>query len=106
MSDHGYALFIKRPRRIDDLRAACPDGQEREYVTAGRITLTKTDYENFAEDMLADRQFLEDGDSVCGVDGELLRCLEVRYRGCRERILVLPKRERVDMAALLTERDV
>ena len=105
MPEQGYAFFIKRPRRIEDLRRVHPTEQERKYETAKVITLAKTDYENFVTDLLVDRRFLEDNASLCSGDGNVIRCLKVTCRGCKESVLVVPRGAWVEIAAPSDERE-
>ena len=81
------AYFIRRPRRIEELRAE-EDGRRRPYRIVSSLRLGGMDYENFVTDLLADRAFLE-GIPGCGEDCTLVRCLCVTCRG-RDSVLVLP----------------
>lgn len=99
MSNHGFAFFVNRPRRIEELLCPHPIEQEQEYEVVKTIRLPKIDYENFATDMLVDRQFLEDNAALCS-KGEIIRCLKITRRGSSESILVVPAQAWVDIAAL------
>ena len=82
------AYFIRRPRRIEELRAE-ENGRRRPYRIVSSLRLGGMDYENFVTDLLADRAFLEDVPG-CGEDGKkVLCCLRVSCPG-REDILVVP----------------
>ncbi len=81
------AYFIRRPRRIEELRAE-ESGRRRPYRIVKTVCLVGMDYENFVTDLLADRAFLE-GIPGCGEDGPLVRCLCVTSRG-QDSVLVLP----------------
>ena len=81
------AYFIRRPRRIEELRAE-ENGQRRPYRIVSSLRLGGMDYENFVTDLLADRAFLENVPG-CGEDGKVLFCLRVSCSG-REDILVVP----------------
>ena len=81
------AYFIRRPRRIEELRAE-ESGRRRPYRIVKTVCLGGMDYENFVTDLLADRAFLENVPG-CGEDGPLVRCLCVTTRG-RDSVLVLP----------------
>ena len=81
------AYFIRRPRRIEELRAE-ENGQRRPYRIVKTLRLGGMDYENFVTDLLADRAFLENVPG-CGEVGPLVRCLCVTCRG-RDSVLVLP----------------
>ena len=54
------AYFVFRPRTAADLSPKNPDGKWREYRIVKTICLYRIDFENFATDLLADRQFIED----------------------------------------------
>jgi hypothetical protein len=81
------AYFIRRPRRIEELRAE-ESGRRRPYRIVSSLRLGGMDYENFVTDLLADRAFLENVPG-CGEVGPLIRCLCVTCRG-RDSVLVLP----------------
>ena len=81
------AYFIRRPRRIEELRAE-ENGRRHPYRIVSSLRLGWMDYENFVTDLLSDRAFLENVPG-CGEDGPLVRCLCVTTRG-REDILVVP----------------
>ena len=81
------AYFIRRPRRIEELRAE-ENGRRRPYRIVSSLRLGGMDYENFVTDLLADRAFLENVPD-CGEDGNVLCCLRVSCPG-REHILVVP----------------
>lgn len=101
MSKHGYAYFVKRPRRAEDLMRLHAVDEEREYEIAKTIVLSSIDYENFITDMLADRAFLEENAHLCSC-GNHLRCLFVHSRKSTEGILVVPDGAFVNIAALKT----
>ena len=81
------AYFLRRPRRIEELRAE-ENGLLRPYRIVKNLRLGGMDYENFVTDLLADRAFLENVPG-CGEVGPLVRCLCVTCRG-RDSVLVLP----------------
>lgn len=85
------AYFVHRPRTYRDLIKPHLPEVERQYEIVKVINPSGIAYENFSEDMLADRQFIEDNTALCG-EGDVLRCLFVRQRGKREGILVIPER--------------
>ena len=92
------AYFLRRPRRIEELRAE-EDGRRRPYRVISSLRLGGMDNENFVTDLLADRAFLEDVPG-CGEDGKVLCCLRVSCPG-REDILVVPDGTgHVELAAL------
>ena len=65
MELHGYAGFVERPRRIEDLIAPHPIEKERPFRIVTSAELTAIDYESFIKDMVADRQFIEDYGKCC-----------------------------------------
>ena len=81
------AYFIRRPRRIEELRAE-ETGQRHPYRIVKTLRLGGMDYENFVTDLLVDRAFLEDVPG-CGEDGKVLCCLRVSCPD-REDSLVVP----------------
>ena len=90
MDYFGYAYFVERPRRIDDLMVPHLIEKERPYRIVTEIQLPAIDYENFITDMLADRQFIEDHGRRCK-RGEVWDCLLVRRRGKPGGVLVMPE---------------
>ena len=54
------------------------------------VQLPKTDYENFINDMLADRKFIEDYGKRCKA-GDIWNCLLVQQRGRTDGVPVLPE---------------
>ena len=81
------AYFVFRPRRIEDLKLSNPDGKWMEYRIVRTICLSKIDFENFATDLLADRQFIEDNAMRCIERGD---CLLITNRECSDELLVIP----------------
>ena len=51
----GYAYFVERPRRIEDLTVPHLVEKERPFRIVTEVQLPAIDYENFITDMLADR---------------------------------------------------
>ena len=90
MDYFGYAFFVERPRRIEDLMVPHPLEKERLYRIVTEIRLPAIDYENFISDMLADREFIEDHGRRCK-KGEVWDCLLVRRRGCTDGVLIMPE---------------
>ena len=90
MEDLRAAYFLHRPRRISDLLVPHLLEQEHPYTIVGEVKLSLIDYENFTEDLLADRAFLERYDGPLSVDG-VYQCLLVREWSRTEGILVVPK---------------
>ena len=103
MSNHGFALFAERPRRINDLMRPYPIEKNREYEVVQTIQLDKIDYENFITDMVADRRFLEENAPLCSKKESVIRCLRVTQREIGEGILIVPDGAWVDIAALEPE---
>lgn len=101
MLDRGFAYFIERPRRIEELMCPQPIDQAREYEIVKVITLAGIDYENFITDMVADRVFLETNAHLCSKQDLVVKCLLVKCRKTDEGVLVVPDRAWVDIAALL-----
>lgn len=99
MSERGFAYFVERPRRIEELMKPHPAEREQEYEVVKTIRLAKLDYENFITDMVADRPFLEDNAALCS-KGELIRCLKITCRGNGSGVLVVPDEAWVEAAAL------
>ena len=93
MEYFGYAYFVERPRRIEDLMVPHPLEKERLYRIVTEIRLPAIDYENFISDMLADREFIEDHGRRCK-KGEVWDCLLVRRKGQPDGVLVMPEAER------------
>lgn len=92
MEQTGYAYFVRKPRVLEDLRKPHLLEQERPFAVAKTIKLRAIDYENFITDMVADRQFIEDGAALCS-RGEVWTCLLVQRRGSRDGVLVVPEDE-------------
>ena len=89
MEYSGYAYFVERPRRLEDLTVPHLVEKERPYRIVAEVRLPAIDYENFITDMLADRQFLSDHGRRCA-KGEVWSCLLVRRRGRADGVLVMP----------------
>lgn len=81
------AYFVKRPRRLDDLKALHPLTDEEPYEIIKEVALQAIDYENFTEDMLAARAFLEGIDLTAATQK---RCIFVRQRSHADGVLVVP----------------
>lgn len=90
MDVHGYAYFVERPRRIDDLMVLHPIEKEKPYRIVAEIRLPAIDYENIITDMMADRQFIEDHGCRCK-KSEVWDCLLVCRRGQTDGVLVMPE---------------
>ena len=93
------AYFVRRPDTIDDLMEPHPWGRELPFEIVKRLTLNKTEYENFIWDMFPEREFLRAGFGTCS-GGDPMRCLLVRCRGAKDGVLVTTRRpELVEYAA-------
>ncbi len=92
MELHGYAYFVERPRRIEDLMVPHLVEKERPYRIVTSVQLAAIDYENFITDMLADRQFIEDYGKRCK-KGDIWECLFVRRRGQSDGVLIMPEQD-------------
>ena len=90
MDYYGYAYFVERPRRIEELMTPHPIEKERPYRIVTEIQLPSIDYENFITDMQVDRQFIEDHGQRCQ-KGAVWDCLLVRCRGQSDGVLILPE---------------
>ena len=99
MEQRNRAYFIYRPRRLSDLRVPHRLEAERSYTLVEEIALPAIDYENFCEDLLADRVFLEEKAHLCR--GEGFPCLLVRERDKEGGVLVRPEGAFVSWAAAL-----
>ena len=95
----GYAYFIKRPRRIEDLQELHAVDAEQGYDIQKVVSLPRIDYENFITDMLADRAFLED--TPPQDDSGIFHCILIRQRGKKDGVLVVPAGTHVELAAYL-----
>ena len=85
----GKAWFVFEPRRIDDLAFGGQAGKWMEYHVVKTICLSQIDFENFATDLLADRQFIEDNIGLCVKRDD---CLLVTDRQRSSELLVIPWR--------------
>ena len=74
MKEHQTAFFLHRPRRISGLLVPNLLEQEHPYTIVTEVRLSHIDYENFTEDLLADRAFLERYDGPLSADG-VYQCL-------------------------------
>ena len=83
----GKAWFVFEPRRINDLAFGSQTGKWMKYHVVKTICLSRIDFENFATDLLADRQFIEDNISLCVEKGD---CLLVTDRQRTSELLIIP----------------
>ena len=85
----GNAYFVLYPRRISDLQKPHHLESEKHYHIVDEIRLSSIDYENFSEDLLADRAFLDHYQGPHTKDGAL-QCILVRYWNQTDGVLVVP----------------
>ena len=108
MTERATASFVKQPRTIHDLyRLHCLD-KERPYQIVKEIVLAAIDYENLCTDMLADRDFLEEGAGLCSL-GDPIKCMLIRHKTQAKGILVVPdadRRDSIGFAALAVTESV
>ena len=90
MEEPQTAYFLHRPRRIGELSVPHLLEQEHPYTIVTEVRLSHIDYENFTEDLLADRAFLERYDVPLSING-VYQCLYVHCRDRSDGILVVPK---------------
>ena len=81
------AFFVFRPRTVSDLGIGNADGNWREYRIVKTVCLSRIDYENFATDLLTDRQFIEDNAKLCAVPSD---CLLITGKQQQKELLVIP----------------
>ena len=86
----GNAYFVLYPRRINDLQKPHHLEAEKHYHIVDEIRLSCIDYENFSEDLLADRAFLDHYQGPHTKDGAL-QCILVRYWNQTDGVLVVPQ---------------
>ncbi|MBQ9268007.1 MAG: hypothetical protein IJ206_00670 [Oscillospiraceae bacterium] len=89
MQTQELAAFVRRPRRIEELHGLHLVANEHPFAIIKTVELEKIDYQNFATDLLADRQYLEDYAELCGI-GDVWRSILVRQIGRPDGVLVLP----------------
>ena len=86
----GQASFIFTPRNTDALTQPIPLEKMQPYRIVDRIVLNRLDFENFATDMLVEREYLEPFEDLCHT-GPVYECVLVCRQGNkREGILVIP----------------
>ena len=90
MEERQTAYFLHRPRRISELSAPHLLEEEHTYSIVGEIKLSHIDYENFTEDLLADRAFLERYTGPASKDG-VYQCLFVHCWARSDGVLIVPK---------------
>jgi len=90
MEAHQTAYFLYRPRRISELSAPHLLEEEHPYTVVDEVKLSHINFKNFAEDLLADRAFLERYSGPLSING-LYQCLYVHCWARSDGILVVPK---------------
>ena len=90
MKCQGYAFFVCMPRTVRDLQVPHLVTAEQPFEVVHTIILSALDYENFSEDLLVDRQFIEDYSGLCS-QGNCFRCLLIKRKCKNEGILVVPE---------------
>ena len=99
------AYFLRKPRRIEELWRPHLPGKETPFEIVRRISLGRTDYDNFTQDMLVCRGFLTGMEMECSF-GEISRCLFIHAKGKRDGVLVAEIEEGcVRVAALWTQKE-
>lgn len=83
------AFFVPYPRRLSDLRRPHAVEEETPYQVTRIVLLPDLDYENFSEDLYADRAFLSPSQG----------CLLIKSKHRPDGILVYAKEDRVQRAA-------
>ena len=89
MKSEGFACFIRRPRRVEELLMPHPVEWETAYSIAKTVELGRMDYENFINDLLVERWFLEANPDEQAIF-ERRACILVRQKGSEDGILVQP----------------
>ena len=93
------AYFVRRPRHVSDLRRPHLPSAEQPYTIVRTVILRPIDYENFSEDLLADRAFL----TPVAQAGSTKHCIFITKRGISEGVLVVPTDDaHVRFAAFIT----
>lgn len=94
------AVFIWRPRTEEEMKTTSAMGALLEYEIVKTVRLGRMDYENFATDMLVDREFLEEAAGIAGTSPDQpARCVLVCRRNSKTGILVIPNGAYVRLAA-------
>ena len=95
------AVFIWGPRTEEEMKTTSAMGALLEYEIVKTVRLGWMEYENFATDMLVDREFLEEAAEITRTSpGQPARCVLVRKRFSKKGILVIPRGAYVRLAAL------
>lgn len=81
------AYFVFRPRTTADLTLKNSAGKWLEYRIVKTICLDAIDFKNFATDLLADRQFIEDHFVLSSEPGD---CLLITGKHREAALLVIP----------------
>ena len=108
----GSAFFMKDARRIDDLAEFRKDCIKKRkcaklYIIEKTIELSKIDYENFAGDLLVERQFIADNRDLMFSDiNSVWHCLLIVRAGKPDTgILVESKKYEFPMYTALYQKE-
>ena len=77
----GY--FARKPITLEDLKNAKRHGEEAEIQVIAEVTLTKAEFENFAENLYEDYDFIAQHTQDTGVVNGTFRCILVRKAGTK-----------------------
>ncbi|GEM_PF-1910812 len=95
------AIFVHRPRRIEELTDSGDAGKRKAYQVIRTVELTVIDFENFITDLLVEREFL----TGCGQGtvGSVLPCVLVQCRRFPFGVLTAARDGWVEWAAVLDD---
>jgi hypothetical protein len=87
---NGNAAFMRKPGSLTDLMAWHKVAKQRSrYIIEKTIRLEKPAFDNFANDLFADQDFIKDNVELMRVDKNGVRhCILVKENGGGEGILV------------------
>ena len=77
----GY--FARKPITIEDLKSAKRHGEEAEIQVIAEVTLTKNEFDTFAENLYEDYDFIAKHTQDTGVVNGTFRCILVRKAGTK-----------------------
>ena len=75
--------FARKPITLEDLKNAKRHGEEAEIQVIAEVTLTKAEFENFAENLYEDYDFIAKHTQDTGVVNGTFRCILVRKAGTK-----------------------
>lgn len=90
MGTTNKAFFISRPRNLTDLKTPHQVELEKSFSISKRLNLTRTDYENFASDLLVERNYIANYAGMCKNDNDELECIFISQPNDFEGVLVVP----------------